>query len=52
METPINVMSSNELVHVHLGTSFIVRSGFPKFSGANIDYKLNFDEQVKSLYVL
>ena len=45
-------MSSNEFVHVHLGTSFIVRSDFPKFSGANIDCKLHFDEPVKSLCLM
>ena len=52
METLISVMSTNELAHTHLGSSFIVKSDFPKSSGANIDYKLNFDEQVKTLYIL
>ena len=52
METLINVMSTKELVHVHLRSSFIVRSDFPKSTGANIDCNLNFDEQVKTLYVL
>ena len=52
METLISVMSTNELAHTHLGSSFIVKSDFPKPSGANIDCKLNFDEQVKTLYIL
>ena len=52
METLISVMSTNELAHTHLGSSFIVKSDFPKSSGANIDCKLNFDEQVKTLYIL
>ena len=52
METLISVMSTNELAHAHLGSSFIVKNDFSKSSGANIDYKLNFDEQVKTLYIL
>ena len=52
METLISVMSTNELAHTHLGSSFIVKSDFPKSSGANIDCKLNFDEQGKTLYIL
>ena len=52
METLISVMSTNELAHTYLGSSFIVKSDFPKSSGASIDYKLNFDEQVKTLYIL
>ena len=52
METLISAMSTNELARTHLGSSFIVKSDFPKSSGANIDCKLNFDEQVKTLYIL
>ena len=52
METLVSVMSTNELAHTHLGSSFIVKSDFPKSSGANSDCKFNFDEQVKALYIL
>ena len=52
METLISVMSTNLIAHTYLGSSFIVKSDFPKSSGASIDYKLNFDEQVKTLYIL
>ena len=42
-------MSTNESVDFQLGSSLIQRSDCEKMLGVETDYKLNFDEDVKTL---
>ena len=43
------IMSTDQSVNVQLGGSLIERSDCEKMLGVKIDYKLNFDEHVKTL---
>ena len=43
------IMSTNEPVDFQLGSSRIVRNGYEKMLQVKIDYKLSFDEHVKTL---
>ena len=43
------IMSTKELADFQLGGSLIVRSNCEKYLGLKINYKLNFDEHVKTL---
>ena len=43
------IMSAHQSVHFQLGGSLIERSHCEKMLGVKIDYKLNFDEHVKTL---
>ena len=44
------IMSANESVDFHLRSSLIKSSDCEKMSVVNIDYKLNFDKYVKTLF--
>ena len=43
------IMSTDQSVNFQLGGSLIERSDCEKMLGVKIDYKLNFDEHVKTL---
>ena len=43
-------MSRNEYVNFQLGVSVIEISDFETILGVKIDYKLNFDKHVKTLF--
>ena len=44
------IMSTDQSVNFRLGGSPIERSDCEKMLGVKIDYKLNFDKHVKTLY--
>ena len=44
------IMSTDQTVNFQFGGSLIERSDCEKMLGVKIDYKLNFDEYVKTLY--
>ena len=48
-ETCHLILSTNEPVDFQLGSSLIVRSNCEKTFRVEIDFKLNFDEHVKTL---